>query len=159
MKDLTRKVWLIVILATIGILYSGSSNVNPEKEKWEGIQAGVSKILVTPEKPVRMSGYAARKDPFKGVHDDLYASAIVFNNGMNKACLISVDVIGFSHNYVDETKELITESTGIQKDYIQLAASHNHGGPTTRAYGGESSENEKEYIETLQQIQMMIKVV
>ncbi|MFC2126037.1 neutral/alkaline non-lysosomal ceramidase N-terminal domain-containing protein [Bacteroidota bacterium] len=150
MKNLSKTLWLVAILFMIGGIYISSIQTDPEKEKWDGIRAGVSKILVTPEKPVRMSGYAARKDPFKGVHDDLYASAIVFDNGENKACLISVDVIGFSNDFVDDTKKMITKSTGVQEDFILLAAAHNHGGPTTRAYGGEATNNEKEYAEILQ---------
>ena len=74
MKGISKKLWLVIILFSIGAIFIGSKQVKPGKEKWDGIQAGVSKILVTPEKPVRMSGYAARKDPFKGVHDDLFDS-------------------------------------------------------------------------------------
>jgi len=150
MKSISKSIWLFVALFVMGTVFMGLKQANKENEKSEGMKAGVSKILITPEKPVRMSGYAARKDPFKGVHDDLFASALVFDNGQNKACLISVDVIGYSHEFVNDTKKLITKSTGIQDDFILLTAAHNHGGPTTRSYGGEATDNEVEYAETLQ---------
>jgi hypothetical protein len=97
-----------------------------------------------------MSGYAARKEPFKGVHDDLFASAVVFQSDRIKACIITADVIGFSHEFVDETKRKIHTQTGIPEENILITAAHNHGGPRTRAYGEEPTENEKAYVESLQ---------
>jgi hypothetical protein len=122
------------------------------------LKAGTSKINITPEEPVRMSGYAARTEPFKGIHDELFASAVVFENSESKACIITVDVIGFSHEYADETRALIEKETGIPALNILLAASHNHGGPRTRAYGEEPTDNEKAYVASLQKKLVQIAV-
>ena len=53
--------------------------------------------------PILMSGYGGRNAPFKGVHDDLYARVIVFSDGLDKAVLITADVIGFSNSFWEET--------------------------------------------------------
>ena len=143
-----RKMYIRATLAAflvISILFTGF-RLNDETEI---IKAGVSKIIITPEKPVRMSGYADRSDPFKGVHDDLYASAVVFQNKEAKACIVTADLIGFSHEFVDETCKLIQQETGIPAMNILITAAHNHGGPRTRAYGEEPTENEVDYVETL----------
>jgi hypothetical protein len=139
---------LIIFTALVlcGFLISSASRQNNPTP----IKAGLSRILITPSEPVRMSGYAARTDPFKGVHDDLYAAAIVFDNGSMKTCLVTSDVIGYSHEFIDETKKGITKATGIPEGNIILTAVHNHGGPTTRAYGDELTATEKAYIKTLQ---------
>jgi len=144
---------LFTIFFTISILLLGFQ-VNDEIDI---IKAGTSKIIITPDEPVRMSGYAARTDPFKGIHDDIYASAVVFDNGYTKTCIITADVIGFSHEYVDETKSMIEKETGIIASNILITAAHNHGGPTTRAYGGEPTKSEEEYVETLKK--KMVQIV
>lgn len=110
------------------------------------IKAGLAKIKITPQEPVRMAGYGARTEPFKDVHDDLFASAVVFDDGSRRACIITADVIGFSHEFSDDTRKLIHQSTGIAEDHILISAVHNHGGPVTRAYGEELSSNEKAYL-------------
>lgn len=144
---------LFTAFLTVSFLFMGFK-LNKETNS---IKAGISKISITPEVPVRMSGYAARTEPFKGVHDDIYASAVIFDNGLVKACIITADVIGFSHDYVDETKAMIEKETGISSENILITAAHNHGGPTTRAYGGEATENEKAYVQALKE--KMVQIV
>ena len=132
---------LLTLFLTVSFLFLGFRLNNDV----DTIKAGTSRVSITPEEPVRMSGYAARTEPFKGVHDEIYASAVVFDNGLIKTCIITADVIGFSHEYVDETKSMIEKETGISAENILVTAAHNHGGPTTRAYGGEATEHEKTY--------------
>ena len=144
---------LFTVFLTITFLLTGF-RLNDEVDV---IKAGTSKINITPDEPVRMSGYAARSEPFKGVHDDIFASAVVFDNGQIKTCIITADVIGFSHEYVDETKNMIEKETGIPAASILITAAHNHGGPTTRAYGGEPTKSETEYVKILKE--KMVQIV
>ncbi|MBR9998229.1 MAG: neutral/alkaline non-lysosomal ceramidase N-terminal domain-containing protein [Cyclobacteriaceae bacterium] len=139
-------VFLIIVLS--GLLLSVTRLNNNTSGT---LKAGAAIVKITPADPVRMSGYAARSEPFKGVHDDLFASAVVFENSTTKACIITADVIGFSHDFVDETKQLIRQDTGIPEENILITAVHNHGGPRTRAYGEEPTANEKAYVKTLQE--------
>ncbi|MCB0688009.1 MAG: neutral/alkaline non-lysosomal ceramidase N-terminal domain-containing protein [Saprospiraceae bacterium] len=112
-------------------------------------QAGTARINITPETPIRMSGYGNRDNPFSGVHDSIYATALVFELDDQKIAMVSADVVGFSHDFVDETKIEIEKSTGIPADKIWIIATHNHGGPITSVYMHDPSETEKEYIKTL----------
>ena len=73
------------------------------------LQAGAATVNITPTVPVPMSGYADRKDPFKGVHDEIFARAFVFDDGTTKACLVQADLISFSFEFVDEV------AAGIEK--------------------------------------------
>lgn len=111
--------------------------------------AGAAKINITPGTPVRMSGYAGRSEPFSGVHDSIYATALVFQNGQSRIAVVAADVIGFSHPFVDETKLKIIKATGIASDQILVVAAHNHGGPVTSVYSDDPTEAEEVYFETL----------
>lgn len=115
----------------------------------EAFQAGLSQISVTPEVPIRMSGYGNRNDPFSGVHDSIYATAMVFKQGNDQIALISVDVVGFSHEFVDDIKTRLEKATGIKSEQILVIATHNHGGPVTSVYTREPSETEVNYFEKL----------
>ena len=44
------------------------------------LRAGLSKIDITPEHPVKMGGYESRKDLSQGVHDPLGARALAIEN-------------------------------------------------------------------------------
>lgn len=67
--------------------------------------AGMARVNVTPEIPVRMSGYGNRDNPFSGVHDSIYATAMALQIGDSRSVLVSADVVGFSHSFVDAIKE------------------------------------------------------
>jgi neutral ceramidase len=113
------------------------------------LSAGTAKIKITPDTPIPMSGYGSRTAPFKGVHDDLYARVIAFSDGVSKALLISADVIGFSHSFWKEITDRITREAGIKKEYVFLAAVHNHGGPVTKVYNEDSSALVNAYVDEL----------
>ncbi len=59
------------------------------------VRLGISQVNITPEQPVIMSGYDARKTPSTGVHDSLFASALFFSGKQNKALHISADLKRF----------------------------------------------------------------
>jgi neutral ceramidase len=147
MKDLKMKFLSLVILM-IGLItevYSYETFAEPGNT----FLAGTAKIKITPEIPIPMSGYGGRTEPFKGVHDDLFARVIVFSDNINKSALISADVIGFSNTFWEEITQRITKETGIKKEYIMLSAVHNHGGPVTKVYGEDSSSQVNAYVEEL----------
>lgn len=115
------------------------------------IKAGFSEIGITPDKPIIMSGYGNRKDPFAGVHDSIHAQAIYLNNGQEEVLLITSDLIGHSHHHVDMLKGMIQKETDIPEDKIFLTANHNHGGPVNGTYGAAEKwpDDVKEYVDVL----------
>jgi neutral ceramidase len=141
------KLQLIPVMMLTGLLFVGALRENPSLKNT--LLAGTAKAKITPETPIPMSGYGSRKTPFTGIHDDLFARVIVFSDGVNKTALISADLIGFSNAFWDETTRRIAKETGIKKDYIFLAAVHNHGGPVTKVYEEDSSAEVNAYVEGL----------
>jgi neutral ceramidase len=140
--------FLLPVILSVGLLV----NVNYCQALFapkNTLYAGTAKILITPGTPIPMSGYGGRTAPFKGVHDDLFARVIVFSDGVNRAVLISADVIGFSDSFWEETTQHITKETGIAKEYVLLSAVHNHGGPVTKVYDEDSSALVNAYVEEL----------
>lgn len=151
MKLLPGKIALLTFLGSLALLAGFiSSNTSAEKTK-NSLMAGVVKVNITPSTPIRMSGYGGRNEPFKGVHDSLFATTTVFSIGTQKAVIITADLIGFSHDFCKGTTEKITAATGISKDFIMLSANHNHGGPRNRTYGTSVDPEVDKYVGELQQ--------
>jgi len=98
-----------------------------------------------------MSGYGGRDDPFKGVHDDIFARVIVLSDDKNKAALISVETIGISNTFWKDVTQALEKKTGIKKEFVLLSAVHNHSGPVTNVYNENNSPEVLAYIEELKE--------
>jgi hypothetical protein len=92
---------------------------------------GLASVKITPEEPVRMSGYAGRTEPFQGVALDLYAKALAIEDHQGqRAVLVTSDLIGFRADFTEPTCRRISEKTGLHREQILLNSSHTHTGPT-----------------------------
>jgi len=64
-----------------------------------------------------------------GVHDDLYARALVLNDGKQRVAILSLDLIGMDFVLSDRIREAIRERTGIGVTLVHCT--HNHSAPFT----------------------------
>ncbi|MCA9109691.1 MAG: hypothetical protein KDA52_07075, partial [Planctomycetaceae bacterium] len=61
----------------------------------EGWQAGVAKVVITPEQNMWMSGYGSRDHASEGKLHDLWAKALVFEDPAgHRAVLVTLDLVG-----------------------------------------------------------------
>ena len=60
------------------------------------LSAGAAKVDISPaaDAALPMSGYAGRTAGFKGIHDHIYARAIVLSDGEKTAAVVSWELIG-----------------------------------------------------------------
>jgi hypothetical protein len=144
MRDLHKNPSMIIM---IGILFTFlCSNVNGQKSNHSSLLAGAYKVNITPGKPIPMSGYGGRNEPFKGVHDSLYVTATVFSDASQKSVIITADLIGFSHEFCESTIGKIESELGIKEEFILLSANHNHGGPRNKTYGENTNPDVEKYV-------------
>ena len=52
-------------------------------------QVGAAKIDITPDFPVRLSGYGGRRDEANSVEQRIWAKALAIRNGAEKPCCIN----------------------------------------------------------------------
>lgn len=147
MKRNSRFVILIILMGFFPFL-SFSQNGSNEKSM---VRLGVSQTNITPEAPITMSGYDARKTPFTGVHDSLYASALYFSSEKSNALIITTDLIGFKTELAEEIKRMISSKMDIPSENIMLTAVHNHGGPAIKTYEDKLPAPNEDYIRTLKE--------
>ncbi len=92
------------------------------------MKTGYSKICITPPLGTMMCGYYEKRRS-KGVLDDLYATAVSFDDGERRALILAVDVCELSNAQSDEIRRRISVETGIDAEAIFVNCSHTHTGP------------------------------
>ena len=93
------------------------------------LYAGVYETNITPPPGVWMSGYALRPSGALGVHDELYARALVLDDGRTRVALVVADLIAFPFAMSQEIRERIGDALGIPAQAVMLHCTHTHGGP------------------------------
>ena len=110
------------------------------------LKAGLAKAVITPPVGTQLSGYAGRTDPSTGVFDDLYAKALVMDDGQTRIALVVCDIIGLGREMVAEIREAVTAQTGICADHTMITCTHTHCGPNLRAAGADYVSGLKSHI-------------
>jgi hypothetical protein len=95
-----------------------------------GWKAGTARVAITPKQPTWMAGYAARKGPSDGAVHDLWARALVLEDGAGKkAVLVTLDLVGIGRDLSVPICDAIRDRLKIGRDQVVLACSHTHCGP------------------------------
>jgi neutral ceramidase len=93
-----------------------------------GLRAGVARVNLTPplEMKAALGGYGARQSkPALGVHDKVWAKALVLERGDRKFVLVTADVLAFPPQFKATVIEALS-SEGWTADQVMLLPSHTH---------------------------------
>lgn len=115
------------------------------------LKAGIARIDVTPDIPVMLYGYASRKTPSEGIHDHLFARAVVFENDGRRIVLISTDIGSFTDTLCSVIKKGIMDKYNFRDNEIFLAAIHSHSSPIASLDINKANANNVQYTRSLQQ--------
>jgi len=100
------------------------------------LRAGFARVDITPYVGCPMTGYASRKGVSIGIHDPLYARAMVIE-GTDTVAIVAVDVASLPAEIVRRIRSLVAERMDLGPSQVMLATSHNHSGPAIhRGYLG-----------------------
>jgi hypothetical protein len=95
------------------------------------MRLGTGKRIITPKKPVRLCGYATRRDVFDGVLEDIYLRVHYQEYKNNTVVFIYGDLLWWNSEFVMAARKEAAEAAGLPMDSIFFVASHNHSGPGT----------------------------
>jgi len=135
---------IMMIWVFRAILLLAASLLLTLRAEAQTLQAGAAKVDITPspDAALPMSGYADRKEGFQGIHDHIFARAIVFSDGSRLAAVVAWELIGVPNSIWEELSQRIARETGIPRDYVLLCAVHNHSAPAPFGmYGNHSSKS------------------
>lgn len=118
------------------------------------LQIGFGRVDITPSRPTPMAGYYGKRLSTE-THDPLWAKATVIDDGTTLVAMITVDLIGTTQWFVDETRRLLSERVNIRPACIMINATHSHTGPVLfdpnssryNRFGNEANESKQYMLE------------
>lgn len=112
------------------------------------IHAGASRSKITPPVGVDLAGYAYRKGASTGVHDDLWCSVLVLDDGRTRLALAALDLLETDFEADAMLRQAAAGSAGAAPEHVLINCSHTHAGPSVAGLEGLGAKN-TEYIEFL----------
>lgn len=103
------------------------------------IKIGISEVNITPQDPLPRAGMPF---PQKGQGTDwpLMGRIFVFDNGIHRAGVVTLDLLGLTAQTVAEFRQAMTIGTGITPDEIMITCTHTHWAPHTAAIMDEDAD-------------------
>ncbi len=121
------------------------------------LRVGVGKASVTPgaadfpylpsDAPSLNTGPGERS--FVGVHDDIYARALILDDGAQRVALVVLEVTTVPA--AEDMVKAVARQLGIDESHVMLAATHTHNVPLFSYAGQNPSSRETREIERLKQ--------
>src|ERR1041385_4430568 len=117
------KMWVVALFSSF-VLSLGALSAERDKS------VGVAKINVTPDYPIRLSGYGDRRTPSEGVARQIWAKALAIGTDQERQAIwITLDNCGLSARICDEVASRLRTKARIPRERIAFSSTHTHTGP------------------------------
>jgi len=157
-RYITLRLTLLVsfVLLSSHILCLAVPAASLSRSKTAGtLRAGCSKVNITPPLGIPLIGSYGK--PSDDVLDELYAKALVLNDGRSTIAIISADLLYVPlEEITNPVRKIIKEKIGIPGRNVLICATHTHSGPEvftrTKLRPGKeipASEIDQFYLQTL----------
>ncbi len=119
--------WLLCLLL---LMVAGLFNTNEVSAAEPTFSFGFARMEITPETPLRLSGYGNRAVVYAGVDEPLFVRAIAIKTPGQKICsLVSLDSIGFDAGFTDRITQQVKQKYGLSRDQLVICSTHSHTAP------------------------------
>jgi len=109
------------------------------------LRAGVARRTITPPPSIFLVGYGNRVQGNLGIHDDLFVTALLLDDGASRTVILAVDHAFVNAAIVRQIKGRIESECDIPAHAVFVCCSHTHSGPI--GYADERSRAEdQQYI-------------
>lgn len=113
---------------------------------------GLASVDITPDYPVRLTGYGNRQTESEGVTQKLRARAMAIGADPDVAVLVTVDNLGVPGTMTDEVARRLGKRFGLAPERLALLSSHTHTGPALTnvapsIFEGKLSSEHQEHVD------------
>lgn len=130
-----------MLMAVAWVAFASEKDEEIPVPAWK---AAAASVVITPERPLKMAGYAGRKEPAEGTEQDLFAKALAIEDGDGKRVLfLTMDLIGVIEQLRTDVEKQVVEKFKLPPESLVMNASHTHCGP---AYGNDEA---RDYYDSL----------
>ena len=112
------------------------------------LRVGLERAPITPPIGIQQIGYYGRDHGSESLLDDLYAMAMVFDDGETKLALVTCDLLFMHAETVARIRQEVASRTDIPASHVMIACTHTHSGPITYATE-QQSERDRAYLTNL----------
>lgn len=115
-------------------------NVCAQDLKSNEFYVGAAETKINPAAGTYLAGYQQNRKS-TGVHDDLFAKAIVISDNTTSICIVSIDCIGLPYPAVQRIREAIehkTPDTALNPGNVIITSTHTHSGADVIGIWGEN---------------------
>ena len=115
------------LLLGIALLLALDQSISAAVGQWK---AGIAKVRITPERPIWLTGFAARTNVSQGTAQELYAKAVALEEASGaRAVLVTSDLLGFPAEVCESIAEDVKRQHGLARERLLFNSSHTHGAP------------------------------
>jgi hypothetical protein len=113
----------------------------------QDFKAGVARVDITPDGPIRLAGYAGRNKPSESVDQNLFVKCLALEDESGaRTLIITADTIGTPRWFNDELAARIERELKVPRERFLFACSHSHSTPIihgclTTMYGLDEKES------------------
>ncbi len=104
-------------------------------------RAGISRQIISPPPGIYQIGFGDRAKGNQGMHDDLTATAAVFDDGQQQVAVVACDLLAIN----SFTAARVQDQVDLP---VLISCSHTHSGPITYA-GAHAPRKNREYVDLL----------
>src|SRR5688572_3705737 len=98
-------------------------------------RAGVGRVSITPPLSAPHASWGAQVHVLPdGVDADLWATALVVDDGVTTAAWVDLDLVIVSRQESDAIREAVAAAVGIPAQAVRVSVTHNHAGPPPSAW-------------------------
>ncbi|MFT4038335.1 MAG: hypothetical protein QM692_09165, partial [Thermomicrobiales bacterium] len=93
-------------------------------------RAGVGRVGITPPLTAPHASWGAQVHVLPdGVESDLWATALVVDDGATMAAWVDLDIVIVTQAESDAIRARVGEELGIPREAVRVSVTHNHAGP------------------------------
>lgn len=121
--------WLgaVVLLVSVFLPAAQAAEETDNSTPWK---VGLGRREITPETPIRLSGFGFRREESEGVRQRLWAKALAIGTGAEDPVLIvTLDAMAISDELVQEIVERIRRGANIPATHVAVTVTHSHTAP------------------------------
>jgi len=94
------------------------------------LRAGWARRCITPDHPVGLFGYGERRGALStGVADDLFARALLLDNGAARVLVFTADLLLIPDALADGVRREVCSFCAVPPEAVLFSATHTHGAP------------------------------
>ena len=130
MKAVSRRRFLKSVAGAVAWTTAQSSGTTRAADAPPTALVGVAKVDITPDYPIRLSGFGFRRAESEGVTHRIWAKALAIAvEGQPPAVLVTVDNVGVPDYMVGDLARRLNRKVGIAAARVAVTSTHTHTGP------------------------------